>query len=505
MNILKFIKKTKFFTLIELIVVIVVLGILAAIVIPNISSFQEEAEHTSIVSNVRNLQTSVDMFILENNGQTPTKETPTLGNPQTLEIYGLHPEHTRELPKNKGVHWWLDYNNTVWASYVDAPKNVEFITETDGTTKLTWDTVDGAKLYKIYKSEDATISSVKSPKGLKFLQDVYINVGNKPSKELPTLTKGSYLVSAVDKFDFETAPIKMGIVYEGYKEPDKDFLSSINAVNENKNEESSLQGPILKEVPEGWIGIYTVEDLKNIKNNLSGKYILMENLDLGEYDPNATTGNWNPIVTFTGQFDGNGLVIKNLKVYSNYGNVGLFGGTRYATIKNLGIENAYVKGEDWGVGILVGKSMNSTVIENSYVTGVVKGGLSTGGLVGEIHDSGIVKNSYSNATILETDLYYGNYYGGSLVGYLSKGTIENSYSTGKVIYGGGLVGISYGTIINSYWDIDSSTKFSSAGGTGLNTSEMKKENTYVDWNFDSTWKIQEGVDYPRLLWEKTVN
>jgi type II secretion system protein G len=112
MKLLKFMSKTKFFTLIELIVVIVVLGILAAIVIPNISSLQEEAEHTSIASNVRNLQTSVDMFVLESNGVPPTKERPALGNPQTLEIHALHPEYTMDT-EYKGVYWWLDHSHTV--------------------------------------------------------------------------------------------------------------------------------------------------------------------------------------------------------------------------------------------------------------------------------------------------------------------------------------------------------------------------------------------------------
>lgn len=55
-------KRNSNFTLIELIVVIVVLGILAAIVIPNISSFQDEARQVQLTADARNVQTALDMF-----------------------------------------------------------------------------------------------------------------------------------------------------------------------------------------------------------------------------------------------------------------------------------------------------------------------------------------------------------------------------------------------------------------------------------------------------------
>lgn len=220
--------KARLFTLIELIVVIVVLGILAAIVIPNISSIKEDAERTSIISNARNLQTSVDMFILEHNGATPTKENPSIGNPQTLEVYGLHPEHTRQLPKNKGIHWWLDYNHTVWASYVDAPKDVSF-----ESNVLKWKTVDGAELYRIYSSNENKITTTSSTKGISNVRDFRPSENSvefQSLEGLEELTSGTYLVSAIDKFGFETPPTKADTTYLGYIEPDKDFMSSLDVV-----------------------------------------------------------------------------------------------------------------------------------------------------------------------------------------------------------------------------------------------------------------------------------
>ena len=66
-------------------------------------------------------------------------------------------------------------------------------------------------------------------------------------------------------------------------------------------------------VPEGWVGIYTMEDLENIRNDLDGKYILMNDLTFADGDAPFT-----PIGSrqehFTGRFDGNGYVIRGLVI-----------------------------------------------------------------------------------------------------------------------------------------------------------------------------------------------
>lgn len=66
-------------------------------------------------------------------------------------------------------------------------------------------------------------------------------------------------------------------------------------------------------VPEGWVGIYTVEDLDSIRNDLDGQYILMNDLTFADGDAPFT-----PIGSrqepFTGQFDGNGYVIRGLTI-----------------------------------------------------------------------------------------------------------------------------------------------------------------------------------------------
>ncbi len=92
------------------------------------------------------------------------------------------------------------------------------------------------------------------------------------------------------------------------------------------------------EIPEGCIPVYTAEDFNNIRNNLSGKYILMNDIDLSVYE------NWVPIGTndepFTGEIDGNGYCIENLMIYIDISEpatyyYGLFGYIKNAKINNI--------------------------------------------------------------------------------------------------------------------------------------------------------------------------
>ncbi len=99
-----------------------------------------------------------------------------------------------------------------------------------------------------------------------------------------------------------------------------------------------------------------------------------------------------------------------------------------------------------------------------------------------------------------------------------------SYSTSSVRGSenvGGLVGYTtqgqgrrgpLGSATASFWDVETSGQTTSDGGTGKTTTEMQTSSTFlnVGWDFaDETangpndiWKISEGLDYPRLWWEK---
>ena len=104
-------------------------------------------------------------------------------------------------------------------------------------------------------------------------------------------------------------------------------------------------------------------------------------------DIDLTNEDWTPIGTdasyyFGGTFDGNGHTISNLKIESAANNVGLFGYISGATIKNLVIENADVKGQD-NTGVVVGNAMTGH-LENITLQGTVNvtGTCNVGGITG---------------------------------------------------------------------------------------------------------------------------
>jgi len=174
----------------------------------------------------------------------------------------------------------------------------------------------------------------------------------------------------------------------------------------------------------------------------------------------------------------------------------------------------------WDVGGLVGWNYNEGTVSRSYSTGSVVGNWSVGGLVG--YSGGIVSKSYSTGSVVgkfdvggfvgqndgtviqsySTCSVSGNQYVGGLVGD-NHDTVSQSYSTGSVggkDRVGGLVGQNYnGAVSQSYWDIETSGQSTSeGGGEGKTTAEMKQQATFVGWDFDNVWAIEENVTYPYL-------
>ncbi len=211
------------------------------------------------------------------------------------------------------------------------------------------------------------------------------------------------------------------------------------------------------EIPEGYTPIYDIEDLYGVRNNLSGNYILMADIDMtedtaegGDWDTNGC--GWAPIGTdadnaFSGVFDGNGHSIIGMRIETAYNGqkcVGLFG-YFFGTVKNLKLVNSKItiasanervgtlagstnnaakitnvavvnttitnslcNNESPMVGGLVGVTFNTT-IEKSWVSGIVYGYGSgsyykyvycyTGGIVGRICQSTVIENCYNLATV----------------------------------------------------------------------------------------------------------
>ena len=203
------------------------------------------------------------------------------------------------------------------------------------------------------------------------------------------------------------------------------------------------------------------------------------------------------------------------------------------------ISNCFTSGSVTGThatqtnaGGLVGAINADGTVIDCYSTCSVSGVSNVGGLAGQLavgyvrrcHAAGPVVASGENA--------------GGLVGFIfdpvTSGTILNSYATGAVSGGvnvGGLVGQNYRSSVNccyaagvptgtgrvgglcgladtgegyldanNFWDTQTSQAVASAMGSSKTTVQMKTLATFksAGWNFETTWGICAGTNYPRL-------
>ncbi len=251
--------------------------------------------------------------------------------------------------------------------------------------------------------------------------------------------------------------------------------------------------------------ISTMGHLEAVNSNLSSHYILINNIDLGStiytkaiVAPHMSTDRVFQGVKFSGSFNGNGFVIKNLTIaYSPNSYIGLFGCISISgNVSYVGVKTCNISGGDY-VGGLAG--YNEGTITASYTMGGVNGTTDVGGLVGYNDSIGTIENSYSDCSVNGGNV-------GGLVGY-NYGAITNCYSTGA---GGGLVGVARsGYITNCFWDIQTSGISRSYGGTGITTAQMKMQSTFINagWDFvgelangsKDVWKMSTS-GYPKLFW-----
>ena len=313
--------------------------------------------------------------------------------------------------------------------------------------------------------------------------------------------------------------------------------------------------------------VTTLEELQAMNSSLSAHYVLGNNINASETELWNSGAGFTPIGNgseFSGNFNGQGFSVDGLSINrpnTNYA-VGLFGKVNSADIKNIGVTTLDIQGRD-SVGGLVGDSIN-TNITKSYSNSNVYGNQYVGGLVGYNRNTNITK-SYSNSNV------YGHDEVGGLVGYSRNTNITKSYSnssvTGEYDVGGlvgenvgssyikksyssgavtgdfsevgGLVGSNYGaiitnsyssgsvsgdravgglvgynsdagTVVDSYWNIETSTQSTSEGGaTGLTTADMtgsSAETKMVGFDFTSEWRTVSASDadsaadsYPIIL------
>ena len=275
------------------------------------------------------------------------------------------------------------------------------------------------------------------------------------------------------------------------KESESKFIKEVVRLSE---EEALAQGYTL---------IKTADELQAMQDNLSGKYILMNDIDLAGYDWTAVGTYDNP---FAGEFNGNGYVISNLTINEPTKQFqGLFGvGDGRTSYSNVGLENVNVKGGA-ATGGLIGSG--AVYIDNCYVTGAVSGDYSVGGVVGDFggvnfsvtncytscdvvgtnHVGGIIgrgyaviRNCHSNSKVT------GRSYVGGIIGD-GCNYMYDSFSTGFVTgnnYVGGLIGDTYGDVKNCY--SLSKVQGIKYAGSLIGYYRSSADNTITDCGYDAS-------------------
>lgn len=308
-------------------------------------------------------------------------------------------------------------------------------------------------------------------------------------------------------------------------------------------------------VPEGYTPIYTIDDLYAVRNDLSGNYILMNDIDLSETAPGGDWDcgyGWKPIGgneegKFKGVFDGNGYAVKNMHIYGtpNANFLGLFGSCDYGAsafetkIVHLSLVDVDIDVQlndstqsDFSIGSIAGYAPN---ISECYVNGSIKvdykgnnlSDTKIGGIAGE--NFRFIKNCFNACDLVifsncSAETYHNI---GGISGYLNNGGISGCYNIGDIIisfsevdqsksYVGNIVGDGYnllGTsnkLNTSYYNKANSlyTTYNYEAATsyakdnefsnvmGLTVGMMKSKSAYTGFDFDEVWTIDPNADYP---------
>ena len=222
---------------------------------------------------------------------------------------------------------------------------------------------------------------------------------------------------------------------------------------------------------------------------------LMDDLDMNNLNFNDHTIGWDDKHKFGGDFDGQGHIIRNLKIEGNDNNRGLFGKMDNGKVMNLKLVDVDIHvgdGDDCHIGAICGRMYNhSTITHCAVVGGSVRkyenGNDEFGAICGYMtnnHNS--VEYCYSNITV-EADAEVGG-----LVGKIEQGGdhtsgIYHSYFSGTVIhsgddYFGAICGERYGQPMQNCFFFDrldgvkATGNQKSAGGSSYHTnkSEIKE-------------------------------
>ena len=194
-----------------------------------------------------------------------------------------------------------------------------------------------------------------------------------------------------------------------------------------------------------------LNQLRNFLNQSGVYFKLMANIDLTEFleEENPMQG-WQPVgsssAPFKGILDGNGKTISGLWINrSGSDDVGFFGYTNGATIKDLTITASTIKGNN-NVGGIAGYSEGTTISTCSF-SGSIGGNFCVGGFIGRCGNMSMSNNT-ATVNVTNSGDYTGGFVGKNDAG--SNLNISDCVLNNGTIVGTNYVGGCCGGIVNAH-------------------------------------------------------
>ena len=290
-----------------------------------------------------------------------------------------------------------------------------------------------------------------------------------------------------------------------------------------------------EKVTAGYIPIRTAQELDNIRNNLSGKYILMNDIVLGD------KAKWEPIGKksnpFTGVINGNGYAIKNL-----FSEEGFVAYSENAFFSKISLINCKIDGTEAALGYAAAISINAvnTTFERCFVSGeiicytgenaIMMGTYgAVGGFVACAENCSVI-NCANQANIKMIYEVADDISVGGIIGKSINSKVIYCYCSGKIsaeilkeialyvepsvydnVHTGGLAGSTDDkSVFENCYFADSTDN---AVGNGsptlrqvekLSKTEMLKQSAYKGFDFENIWEMNEG-SYPNLQFKDYEN
>lgn len=284
--------------------------------------------------------------------------------------------------------------------------------------------------------------------------------------------------------------------------------------------------------------IENLTDLNNVRNDLDAYYRLDNNIDASEtFYWNGGAG-WEPIQDFTGNFNGNGYEIRNLRINrpteDNTGLIGRLLGP--GTIYKVRMININYTCRDYCGGV-VGAIAGGCSIYDLYVTGSANARSYFGGVVG--NSAGSDRYTLAYISRAQSAVYVDSNGGssvGGIVGHANYTTIEDCVNTGRLwptrgSYNAGICGYasSYVTLnkclntgainnnggattncfpvvgnlsagymcyaFNCFYNNQTSLRTQSTSGiTSISSAQCRTASTFTKagWDFVNTWRMRNG-------------